>query len=111
MNQFFEKTKKIYLKLITRQESYKRDGIEPSWDWSLILVFNFILFCVAGLFGYYVFVQIKNDQLFSTESTNTLNEVKINRNLLEKTIEDIRIREENTIYLKTNGVNSVDPSR
>lgn len=110
MKDFIPKLKLFYKKITTRQENYKRRGIEPSSDWSVIVIVNAFFFCVLGLFGYYVFYMIKNDQLFTVKEAGGFTEVKVNRVLLKKTIDDISTREASTTDLRIEGVKVEDPS-
>ncbi|MDQ5969321.1 MAG: hypothetical protein QG579_478, partial [Patescibacteria group bacterium] len=99
MKDFLPKLKLFYKKIATKQENYKRRGIEPSSDWSVIVIVSASVFCVLGLFGYYVFYRIKNDQLFTVKEAGGFNEVRINKALLKKTIDDINTREASTTDL------------
>lgn len=110
MKDFIPKLKLFYKKITTREENYKRRGIEPSSDWSMIVIVSMIIFCVLGLFSYYVFYKIKNNQLFTVKERSSFSEVKINKVLLKKTIDDIDAREASTTILRINGVETEDPS-
>lgn len=110
MKDLLSKLKLLYKKITTRKENYKRRGIEPSADWSLIVIVSATIFCMSGLFGYYVFYKIKNDQLFTVKEAGGFSEVRINKVLLKKTIDDIDAREASTTILRINGVESEDPS-
>ncbi len=110
MKDFFSKLKLFYKKIVTREENYKRRGVEPSSDWSVIVIISAIIFCMIGLFGYYVFYKIKNDQLFTVKEVGGFSEVRINKALLKKIVDDIDAREASTTILRINGVETDDPS-
>lgn len=110
MKDLLPKLKLFYKKITTREENYKRRGIEPSADWSVIVIVSATIFCIVGLFGYYVYYKIKNDQLFTVNEAGGFSEVRINKALLKKTIDEIDAREASTTILRINGVETVDPS-
>ncbi len=110
MKDLLPKLKLLYKKITTREENYKRRGIEPSSDWSVVVIISATIFCVAGLFGYYVYYKIKNDQLFTVKEAESFKEERINKALLKKTIDDIDAREASTTILRINGVETEDPS-
>jgi hypothetical protein len=110
MKDLLQKIKPFYVKVVKKEETYGRHGIKPTRDWSVLLIINFVVFVMLVMFTFYFYIQIKNDKLFVANETNTLKEVTINTNLLNKTIDDIKAREEVTNNLKNNKVSSPDPS-
>ncbi len=110
MKDILPKIKSFYKSVVTKKETYKRHGIVPAHHWSLIVIISSFFFCVLGLFGYYVFYLIKNDRLFTVKENAGFREIRINRPLLKKTIDDINAREEYTNNLRISGVKTSDPS-
>jgi hypothetical protein len=110
MKDLLYKIKLFYAKITKKHETYKRYEIKPIQDWSILLTVCFIILCILVVFAFYLFIQIKNDKLFTITETNMLKEVKLNMGLLNKTINEINLREELTNNIKRNGVRSPDPS-
>ena len=110
MKDLLQKIKKFYVKVIKKEETYQRHGIKPTRDWSILLLVSFITSVVLIIFTSYFYIQIKNDRLFVVDETNTLKEVNINTNILNKTIDDIKAREGTTNNIKNNKISSSDPS-
>lgn len=110
MKDILQKIKSFYVKVIKKEETYQRHGIKPTRDWSILLLTSFIVSVVLIIFTSYFYIQIKNDRLFVVDETNTLKEVTINTDILNKTIDDIKAREETTNNIKNNKIGSPDPS-
>lgn len=110
MKNFLQKIKDIYSKFSIKGEINVRRGIEPSRDWSIILLISFLIFIVLIVFAYYVYNQVKNDLLFVAPKSDLIKDVKINTDLLEKIVADVDQREEETSKLKGSAVLPADPS-
>ena len=110
MNEFFKKIKLSHFTVAKKEETYKRRGIKPTSNWTVILVFWFVAFCIIAVLSVYFYIQIKNDHLFYVSGTDMTGGEEINIDLLKKITADIKQREEVNKNLDSMGVSSPDPS-
>jgi hypothetical protein len=87
-----QKIKDWYEKLKPTKASFDRSGISPKKDWRVMLVSTFLALVICAGISLYLYIQINSGALFFTLTDNTEIEVKIDKVLLEKTINDINIR-------------------
>jgi len=109
MKNLFQKIKSFYLEKTKKEETYERRGIKPVKDWVAVLELNFIVFCLIVIFALYCYIQIRQDKLFIKAEDNSLEEVKINIGLLEKTVNDINSRRGLNDDARRNGTDFSDP--
>ncbi len=111
MKDYLQKIKSILDKLKARKISYNRGGINPSRDWRFILSSVSIILFVLAIFALYFYVQIDRGSFFYTNIVSTENDIKIDQKLLNKTIENMKIRQNRSDDL-LNGQVSIpsDPS-
>lgn len=92
MSDLTQKIKDWYTKISPTKTSFERSGISPKRDWRILLVSTFAVVLVMAGISLYLYIQINNGTLFVTLTENTEIEVKIDKVLLEKTINDINVR-------------------
>ncbi len=110
MSEQINKIKAWYGEISEKKISFEKKGIKPRRDWSIILFAVFCLVLVLAGFSYYFYVAIDNGTFFTISEEDTLNEVKINNNLLLKISGDIKDREENLLEIKSGKAVPANPA-
>jgi hypothetical protein len=98
------KIKSWFAQLKTKGVSYKKHSINPTHEWRIVLVTTFILLCTGALLSFYFYTEVDQGKIFVVEKDNTGQEVKIDTNLLQKTVDDINARQDSLKKLSANGV-------
>ncbi len=110
MNDLQIKIENWYKKLTAKKISYTRNEVRPTHDWEIIMTITFVIVIFIVIFGFYSYAKISSGKLFTATGDSSVNEVKINTDLLNKTIGDLRAREENLIKIKSGAKVPADPS-
>lgn len=111
MSQLLDKIKLLIEKFRTKKISYERGGIKPLRDWRVFLYIIFITLCILIVLAFYIYTKVENSTLFVVSKDNTESLKKINQTLLEKTIDDINIRQKAGADVRNGAVSApVDPS-
>ncbi len=66
--------------------SYDKGGIKPYRDWKIILVSTFFVLVIVGGLSTYLYMEVGQGRLFAVSDTESVNEAKINRPVLDKAI-------------------------
>lgn len=110
MNDYINKIKNSFHGLGKKEATYEREGVMPKRDWQIILfVFTLSLIFMAGIAGYF-YMQVSSGRIFGVTVQEGLNEIKINKTLLNKTIGDINERKKSFDVIKQGGEAPMDPS-
>ena len=110
MSKLLQKFKSWYNGLRKTKSLYEKKGIKPYKDWIIMLTSTQVIIIVFALLAYYFYIQIDKGNLFVVDKTTSENEIKINRVLLQKTVDDINFREQTTIETKESKSIPTDPS-
>lgn len=108
MSELLQKIKLLFIKLKTREESYERGAVKPEYDWKIILITATVILFVLAIISFYFYIQVDKGALFVVNKDGTANEVKINMDLLQKTVNDIKLREAMTAKIR--GGNTIVPT-
>ncbi len=111
MQDFFNKIKNWFKNASGKKITYEKPSLKPESDWVLIFISIQIAIVICGAFAFYFYTQVESGSFFKVEQGNFENEVKINNQLLSKTLEDINLREQNLSRIKEDGFVPPDPSR
>jgi hypothetical protein len=103
-----EKIKVWFGRLRHGKETYKKEGIKPKNDWNFIIVASAVIFCLGGMLAAFIYFQIENGAWFQKPQDDTLTEVSINQNLLQKITGQIDTKA--AAYSASSGVSVGDPS-
>ncbi len=110
MNDYINKIKELLHRLNKKEATYEREGVRPKRDWQIILfVFTISLLFLAAAAGYF-YLQVSTGKIFSVSAQESLDEIKINKALLNKTIGDINERSKSFEVIKQGGEAPIDPS-
>lgn len=110
MEDYINKAKVWLSSMKNKESSYEKEGIRPKRDWEIILSgATFALFIMALVAGYF-YTQVNKGNLFQVASGDTENEIKINKTLLDKTINDINDRQKSFDAAKQGSNIPPDPS-
>lgn len=109
MSDYLNKIKDWFSKFSKPKTVYSRDGVEPKKDWGIILTTTTFILVILALVAAYFYIQVDRGNLFSISSEDVENEAKINKNLLNKTVQDINQRKSNFESVES-GVVPQDPS-
>ncbi len=110
MSDLLKKIKPFLPKLFQKKVSYDKGGLRPSRDWRNILITTFLTLCILASFSFYFYLQVGAGKFFAVTQEDTQNEVKINRNLLDKVVKDINDRKASLEQIKQNKIVPPDPS-
>ena len=110
MSQLSQKIKILYGKIDTRPISYERRGMRPKHDWNILLAVSCLVLLLETLFAFYFYTGINQGKLFIVAENNMDREVKINNNLLQKIVSEIKLRQKSMDNIKQNEVVPPDPS-
>ena len=110
MNISLEQIKNWYNKLLHKNESYKRGGVIPEHDWAVVLSISVAVLCILAVFAFYFYIQIEQGAFFVTPSDISENKIKVNADLLNKTVDDINARQAKMAYIENNKPDTKDPS-
>ncbi len=110
MDPYIDKIKDWYKNLTVSKISYEKRGINPKADWIKIISLMQIFILAIVAFSFYFYLKIDKGEFFGVEIDNTENEAKINKNLLDKAIQDLNDRETNFNQAKADRVVPPNPS-
>lgn len=110
MSQILQKIKDGYNKLVAGHSSYIKEGIRPTRDWGIILIYTSIVMCVMLFLEFYFYTLVKQEKLFGVMDDDFQKEVKINNDILVKVVGDINAREVNMLKIKEGKLIQLDPS-
>ncbi len=89
---------------------YAREGFYPARDWKMFLILAFALLCIIGIFSLYLYVEINQGNLFTGTSEGGQAPVMFKTDLLQKTVNDINLRQKTLEDAKQNKTSAPDPS-
>jgi hypothetical protein len=108
-NLSLEKIKKWFQKISHGKVSYSKEGIKPTNDWDIIIAIVAVIFCLEAALAFFIYFQIQSGSWFQDPQTNSLTEISINQNLLQKITG--QIDDKSAIYSATSTSQVVsDPS-
>ena len=110
MSRLFQKIKGLYGKIHITHLSYEKRGMRPKHDWKILLVTSCIVLLLMTFFSFYFYTRISQGRLFVVTKNNSGKEVTINSILLQKIVNEIKLREESLHAIKQNKVVPSDPS-
>ena len=110
MSDLFQKVKLWYSLVKMSHTSYARVGIHPSNDWRILLIITSIILFLGAFVAFYFYTQISQEKLFATNKDSAISEVIINKDLLEKTVGEINLREASSEAIKQGKISQPDPS-
>lgn len=110
MSKILQKIKDRYNKIKAGHTSYAKVGIRPTHDWRVILVVTSIVMCIMIVSEFYFYTLVDQGKLFIVAVDDSQKEVKINRELLDKVVGDINLREENMLKIQQNQLTQPNPS-
>lgn len=110
MSELIIKIKSWYSNLRAVKVSFEKKGIKPKNDWSMILLGTIIVVTSLALISTYFYTEVNNGTYFKSENQEEIKEVKINKNLLNKIVEDTKNREKNLIEIKNGKIIPSNPS-
>ena len=85
-----KKYKDLFKKFSKTEATYDKSGIKPTKDWRIILIVtSVVLFVLGGVAGYFYF-EVNSGNLFSVETDQTQDIIKINRTSLDKAVDRLR---------------------
>jgi hypothetical protein len=96
----FFKTKKNFKK--------KSSELDPDFYWKLIVFLTFLMILASFIFGYYTFIQVKDESISSAENIGRKKPVEKER--IEKVLEHFSLREEKSAEILNSPASVVDPS-
>ena len=77
----------------------------------ILLTVTLIVLCIMAGISFYIYTQIDQGRFFTIVSDNITNKIKINTVLLNKTVDDINLRQTNLKKVTENKPNTADPSQ
>ncbi|OHA93114.1 MAG: hypothetical protein A3G99_03000 [Candidatus Zambryskibacteria bacterium RIFCSPLOWO2_12_FULL_39_23] len=110
MSNFLNKIKNWYSWLTPKKISYEKKRVRPIYDWTIILITTIVVMLIMVSFALYFYLQISSGEFFNVTTSDAGNELKINTNLLNKTIDDLKAREVDLNKIKQNKTSPKDPS-
>ena len=110
MSNIWKKIKTWYTLRQVARQTYERKGIRPVYQWHVVLGWTFIILLIGAGAAFYLYTEITQNKIFLAEASDDLDEIKIDQNLLQKTISDIDKRAATTTAIKQNKINIPDPS-
>lgn len=84
-------------KLLSRDKkniSYDKPVIKPVKDWVIMLIISQILIFICAVFALYFYIQVDRGDFYSIPENDLTNDAVINSNLLDRTIDYIKDKEE-----------------
>jgi hypothetical protein len=84
-----EKIKSYFGRFGKKETSYKKEGINPTRDWNLIIVSAFGFLLLAALLSIYLYARIDSGNLFATPPQTQDGGATIDQNLLSATVQTI----------------------
>ncbi len=108
MSDYLKKIKTLYANWKIKKISYKRQGVKPDTDWSNILAASFFVSLCLVVFAVYFYIQIDQGNYYAIENKNSENGIKINNELLKKTVDDLDSRQNS--FSNINNFNTQDPA-
>lgn len=109
MSHLQQQFKMWYDKIQSRQISYDKIGIRPTREWRMILITIFILLCFSAVATFYFYREVNQGKLFVVVNNDTETQVKINKTLLKKTVDEINAREASMNQINAGKVSLPDP--
>ena len=110
MKGLLQKIKSWYEKLRNPGISYQIQGLNPAHDWRLILVTTFVLICLEAFLAFYFYIQIDSGKFFVVTGNSEEKEVKLDQSLLQKTVDDLNLKEANLVKIRADRVSPKEPS-
>ena len=87
-----------------------KEHIYPGYDWQVLLFSESLLVFILAIFAFYFYIQIYQGKIFNPSDDGKTSQVSIDKNLLEKTVSDVKSREARFNEIKENKLNFPDPS-
>lgn len=110
MSGLLQKIKHWYGSLKMTKTSYEKKGIKPAQDWTVILIASQIVILISVLSAIYLYIQIDSNRIFIVNDDKRESEVKIKMDLLEKVVDNIKLREQTNLQVRQSTNNPSDPS-
>ena len=110
MSQLLQKIKALYGKMHVTHISYEKHGMNPRHDWNIILFASCLALLFETIFAFYFYTEINQGRLFIVTENNLDREIKINDNLLEKIVNEIKLRQKSLEAIRQNKSVPPDPS-
>jgi hypothetical protein len=110
MDSFLQKIKLEMNKFKTIKVSYERDSVNPGKDWAILLTIALVILCIMAIVSFYFYTQVSQGTFFVGGASKTGQDIKIDMNLLKKTVDDINLRESLSAQIRNNRPNVADPS-
>ena len=92
------------------QVTYEKSGVKPAKDWNILLGVTCVMLCLLAILAFYFYTSVNDGSFFATFQDSVMNEVKINENLFNKTIDNINTREMLFNSIKQGRQTPTDPS-
>jgi len=109
MENYIKKIKKWLENIKSLSSTYKRSGIRPENEWGIMLSVTFVIVLFLTIFATYFYMQVNAGKIFIVEYAGTSSNVKLNRQLLDKTIEDIQKTQDKFDQISNSPVTVPDP--
>ena len=108
----------IYLKILLKKiqnlrsllTQKKKYDLSPERDWRIVLVFFITVNLLIGIFGVYMFFEVRSGDFFRVSVEERQIGKTINREVMRETIDYYKTRKQRLTDLKVNGTAVVDPS-
>lgn len=104
MLDLLNKIKLVLKKEKTSDFSYEKPTIKPIKDWVVILITAQVVIFILAVFAFYFYLKVDSGEFFTTINEPQDNEVKIDSELLKKTIENIEKREVDFNQARSGGI-------
>ncbi len=93
-----------------RDFSFEKKGIKPKKHWVIIIICSTIIVFILAIMSFYFYIKIDNGTLFNIKDEEFVNEIEINKVLLDKITKDFDYREQNLIEIRSGKVVPANPN-
>jgi hypothetical protein len=92
MNQSINKIKSYFSGLRKKEVSYDKAIVSPTRDWNIMIIGFSISILISAVTAFYVYNKIDSSTFVSIDPAKKESETKINVDLLNKIVSDVRSR-------------------
>ncbi|MCX6703430.1 MAG: hypothetical protein NTV02_01940 [Candidatus Zambryskibacteria bacterium] len=111
MNNFFTTFSSFFTKHGTQVSGvYRKKAMRPGSDWKMIIGVIFACTLVTGLVHVFIYTGVKESKWWKVDTTNTVQQIKINKKLLENALDRFAAQKEKMKVLRENPSKVADPS-
>ncbi len=110
MKNLQDKISQIFKKIKKSRDSYSRLHIKPHRDWVYILIISNIIIVILMSYSTFLYFEIDSAKFVSYDLAKSDPEIKLNIELLNKIVQDLKNREKNINSLNNSKIPQ-DPSR